>query len=119
MASIGLTEAQAREKYPNVVVGRAGYEEIARGQIAGIEDGLLKLVVDGATRKLLGAQIVGDGATDLVHLAELALINGNEIGVFLENVLNFPTLGEAYRVASLDALDALRASGKSPLAEAA
>lgn len=121
MASIGLSEEQARQKFTEVVVGRAQFDEIARGQIAGIQDGLLKLVVDGQTRKLLGAQIVGDGATDLIHVAEMALLNGNEIDVFMENILNFPTLGEAYRVASLNALNVCRSrqSQNQPLPLAA
>jgi NAD(P) transhydrogenase len=119
MASVGLNEDQAREKFGDVVVGRAEFSEIARGQIAGIEDGLLKLVVDPEGRKLLGAQIVGDGATDLIHVAEMALLNGNEISVFLENILNFPTLGEAYRVASLNALNMLRERRERPIPLAA
>jgi len=100
MASVGLTEEQAREKYGAVTVGRVRFDEIARGLIAGIEDGLLKLVADGNGRKLLGVQIVGLGATDLIHVGEMALINGNNVNVFLENIMNFPTLGEAYRVAA-------------------
>jgi len=119
MASVGMSEEQAREKHGDVIVGRASFSEIARGQIAGIQDGLLKLVVDSQGRKLLGAQIVGDGATDLIHVAEMALINGNEISVFTDNILNFPTLGEAYRVASLNALNVCRARKTTPLPIAA
>ena len=58
------------------------------------------VIPDG--KRLLGVHVVAEGATDLVHVGELALINGNDIDVFLDNILNFPTLGEAYRIAALD-----------------
>ena len=105
LASVGLSEKQAREKYGEIIVGRADFEEIARGQIAGIQDGLLKIVGDAEGRRLLGVQIVGDGATNLIHLGEMALLNGNEVGIFLDNVMNFPTLAEAYRVAALNLIN--------------
>lgn len=108
IASVGLTEVQAHEKYKQVVVGRARFEEIARGQIAGIENGMLKLIVDGQTLNILGVQIIGDGSTDLVHVGEYAMLNENDYTVFLENIFNFPTLGEAYRVAALDVFNQLR-----------
>jgi NAD(P) transhydrogenase len=108
MACAGLSEEQAREKFGQVSVGRARFEETARGLIAGIEDGLLKLVADGEGQKLLGVHIVGDGATDLIHVGEMALLNGNAVDVFLENLLNFPTLGEAYRIAALNLINAVR-----------
>jgi NAD(P) transhydrogenase len=56
----------------------------------------------------LGVQIVGDGATDLIHVGEMALLNHNDVSVFRENILNFPTLGEAYRVAALNLLNVVR-----------
>jgi len=111
MASVGWTEAEVRERHGAAHVGRAPFEELARGQIAGIEDGLLKLVAGPDARRVLGVQIVGDGATDLIHLGQLAIVNGNDVAVFLENVMNFPTLAEAYRVAALNLLNAARAQG--------
>jgi len=107
MASVGLSEQQAREKHGAVTVGRARFDEVARGLISGVEDGLLKLVADPEGRRLLGVQIAGDGATELIHLGELALLNGNEVSVFLENILNFPTLAESYRIAALDLVESL------------
>ena len=102
LATIGLTEAEARERHGGAVVGRARFAELARGQISGIEDGLLKLVCDGAGKRLLGVQVVGEGATELVHLGQIALVAGWEVDAFVDNVFNFPTLAEAYRVAALD-----------------
>jgi len=103
IASVGLTEAQAKER-GGVIVGRARFCELARGQIAAIEDGLLKLVCDADGRKLLGVQVVGEGATDLVHVGQIALLAGWDVDAFVDNVFNFPTLAEAYRVAALDVL---------------
>ncbi len=105
LSSVGLTEEQAREKYGCALVGRAKFDEVARGQIAGIADGLLKLVSDSKGEKLLGVQIVGDGANDLIHVGEMALLGDFEVKVFVENLFNFPTLGEAYRVAALNLLN--------------
>ena len=102
MSTVGLSEAEAREKDPNVLVGRAPFDEVARGLINGAHEGLLKLVADSAGRKLLGAHVVGEGATEIVHIAQMALLHGASIDVFVENIFNFPTLAEAYRVAALD-----------------
>ncbi len=115
IASVGLTEEQARQQYGDILVGRAQFDEIARGQIAGIQDGLLKMVADPQGNRILGVQIVGDGATDLIHVGELALLNHNNVSVFLENILNFPTLGEAYRVAALNLLNEARLRGERAL----
>src|SRR5215470_10254013 len=67
MASVGLNEVEARQRYGGVLVGRARFDELARGQIAGITDGLLKLVADPQGQRLLGVQIIGEGATELIH----------------------------------------------------
>jgi NAD(P) transhydrogenase len=102
LAMIGLTEAQVVAKYGSAVVGRARFDELARGQIAAIEDGLLKLVCDPAGRRVLGVHIAGEGAAELVHVGQIAMIAGWEVDAFVDNIFNFPTLGEAYRVAALD-----------------
>ncbi len=112
MASVGIDEKTAIERHgeSTIVVGKADFEEVARGQIMGIKNGLLKLVAKKGTGKLLGVQIVGDGATELIHMGELALINHNTAHVFLESILNFPTLAEAYRIAALDLIGKTDAS---------
>ncbi len=102
MSSVGLSEEQAKERFGKVRVGRARFDEVARGQIAGIEDGLLKLVADPAGKKLLGVQVVGEGACELVAMGQMALLAGLDVDVFVDNIFNFPTLAEAYRVAALD-----------------
>ncbi|MEO8706813.1 MAG: Si-specific NAD(P)(+) transhydrogenase [Kofleriaceae bacterium] len=102
LGMVGLTEAQAVAKYGSCVVGRARFDELARGQIAAIEDGLLKLVCDPSGRQILGVHIVGEGAAELVHVGQIAMLAGWEVDAFVDNIFNFPTLGEAYRVAALD-----------------
>jgi NAD(P) transhydrogenase len=104
MASIGLDEKGARERYRDPLIGRAKFEEVARAQISGTGHGLLKMVADPAGERLLGVQIVGESATELVHVGQLALQQGATIESFIDNVFNFPTYAEAYRVAALDIL---------------
>lgn len=104
MASIGLDEKGARERYRDPLVGRARFEEVARAQISGTGHGLLKMIADPAGERLLGVQIVGDSATELVHVGQSALQQGATVESFIENVFNFPTYAEAYRVAALDIL---------------
>ena len=102
MASVGMTEAQAVQEFGDVVVGRAPFAELARGQICGEVEGLLKLVADPAGQRLVGAHIVGEGATELIHVAQVALLAGWEIQAFIDNIFNFPTMAEGYRVAALE-----------------
>ena len=109
MAAVGLTEKQAAERHKRVVVGRARFDEVARGIIAAVPEGLLKLVVDVESRKLLGIHIVGEGAAELVHVGQMALIGGLPVETFVEHTFNFPTLAEAYRIAALDACRPRRA----------
>jgi NAD(P) transhydrogenase len=105
MASVGASEADAAKQYGGALVGRSRFDEVARGQISGITDGLLKLVSDPTGRKLLGVHIVGEGATELVHVGQMAMLGQMGIDAFVENIFNFPTLAEAYRVAALDLVE--------------
>ncbi len=109
MSSVGLTEEQATEKFGTCIVGRASFSEVARGQISRTAGGLLKLVADAQGEKLLGAHIVGPGACELIHIAQIALIAGWSIEAFVDNIFNFPTLAEAYRIAALDLINRGRA----------
>lgn len=102
LSSVGLTEEDARKRHGAAIVGRARFSEVARGHIAAIQDGLLKLVTDGEGKKLLGVQVVGEGAAELVGIGQMALIAGMDVDVFIANTFNFPTLAEAYRLAAMD-----------------
>ncbi|MCP3920633.1 MAG: Si-specific NAD(P)(+) transhydrogenase [bacterium] len=110
MASVGSTEDQVTSQYGGCIVGRCQFDAIARGQINGAQDGLLKLVTCPQGRRVFGAQIVGEGATELVHMAQMALIGQVPVDAFVDNVFNFPTFAEAYRIAALDVV-AQRAQG--------
>jgi NAD(P) transhydrogenase len=102
MSSIGLDEAAGRKRYREVMVGRSKFNEIARGQISGIQNGLLKMIADPTGEYILGVQIIGEGATELIHLGQMALQHAATVDSFVENIFNFPTLAETYRVAALD-----------------
>jgi len=117
ISSIGLDEAQAIEKFGSCHVGRSKFAELARGQIANVVDGLLKLVVEPESLRVVGCQIIGEGSTELIHLAQMAIHSGDDVSVFVESIFNFPTLAEAYRVAALDILgkvQQLAASSQQP-----
>jgi len=101
LSSIGLSEAQAREHYGEVLVGIALFAEVARAQIAGASGGFLKMVCHPTNLRLLGVQIAGEGATELIHLGEMGLMHHSTAHFFIEGVFNFPTLAEAYREAAL------------------
>jgi NAD(P) transhydrogenase len=102
MSSVGLSEQEAKEKFGGALVGRARFHEIARGQISGTPNGLMKMVADAKGEKLLGVHIVGEGATELIHIGQMGLLHNIDIDRFVENIFNFPTLAEAYRIAALD-----------------
>lgn len=104
LSAVGLSEKQAREKYGEVIIGVAYFEEIARGQISGQHDGMLKIVCDAKGMKILGVMIVGEGATELIHIGQMALISEASVDIFVESIFNFPTLAEAYRVAALNVI---------------
>ena len=104
LSSVGLSESAAKKEYGEVIVGKAVFEEIARGQISGIQDGMLKIVCDNKGEKVLGVMIVGEGATELVHIGQMALLANADVDIFVESIFNFPTLAEAYRVAALSVI---------------
>ena len=102
LSSIGISETKARELHGDVLVGVAKFDEIARGQISGTQDGMLKIVSDSNGEKILGVMIVGEGATELIHIGQMALLANADIDIFVESIFNFPTLAEAYRAAALE-----------------
>lgn len=101
LSSVGLSEAEARARGCDILVGRAPFHELARGQIAGEVEGLLKLVVDAGNDQVLGAQAAGEGAAELIHLAQVAILGNLPSRTFVDHIFNFPTLAEAFRVAAL------------------
>jgi NAD(P) transhydrogenase len=101
---VGLSEAQAIAEHGEVLVGRVNFNELARAQIIAASNGMLKIVADIHGKQILGVQIVGDGATELVHLGQMAMIASLTVDDLAASIFNFPTLAEAYRAAALDVI---------------
>ncbi len=101
LSSIGLSESQAKALHGEVTVGYAEFSEVARGLITGLSEGMLKMVADARGEQLLGVHIVGEGASELIHIGQMAIFENTPVSHFVEQVFNFPTLAEAYRVAAL------------------
>jgi NAD(P) transhydrogenase len=104
IATVGMTEEQARAKGIDAVTGRASYRNNARGQIIGDTEGMIKLVFERSSLKLLGVHIVGENASDLLHIGMMAMHFDGTINAFIECVFNVPTLGEGYKYAAYDGL---------------
>jgi NAD(P) transhydrogenase len=104
LAGVGETEESCREKGIECELGRAYYEKNSRGQIIGDMSGLLKLVFAAKDRKLLGVHILGEMASELVHIGQACLHFGGSLDDFIASVFNYPTLGEAYKYAAYDGL---------------
>ena len=107
MSMIGQTEQDLTAKNIAYEVGVARLRETARGQIMGLEHGVLKLIFGLENHDLLGVHIIGEGATELIHIGQAAIILKGGLNYFLENVFNYPTLAEAYKIAALDAWNRL------------
>jgi NAD(P) transhydrogenase len=104
ISAAGETEDSCKEKKIDHCVGRAHYENNARGHITGDTAGLLKLIFSPADKKLLGLSIIGESATELVHIGMMVLDNGLTINEFIDQVFNYPTLSEMYKYAAYDGL---------------
>ncbi len=104
ISAAGETEESCKEKKIEYAVGRALYENNARGHITGDTAGMLKLVFARADRTLLGVHMIGEIATELIHIGMMVLDNGLTIDEFIEQVFNYPTLSETYKYAAYDGL---------------
>ena len=103
ISTCGMSEQEVQERSIPYEIGVARFEETSRGHIMGIENGLMKLIFSIKTRRLLGVHIIGEGATELVHIGQAVINLGGTLDYFLENTFNYPTLAEAYKIAALDA----------------
>ncbi len=107
ISMVGPTEETLTEQGVPYEVGIARYREIARGQLIGDQTGLLKLLFNRKNRKLLAVHVIGEGATELVHIGQAVMAYGGKIDYFADIVLNYPTLAESYRIAALAGLNRL------------
>jgi NAD(P) transhydrogenase len=104
VSMVGETEESLERSGISYIVGRAPYFSSARGRIIGDSDGFLKLLFRRHDLKLLGVHVIGEQATELIHVGLMALLTGSGAGVFEEACFNIPTLGALYKVAALDAM---------------
>ncbi len=108
LASVGLREEQCKEQNIPYFVGRAHFRELARGQINGDSNGLLKLISHRKTGEVLGIHVFGSAASELIHIGHLAMALGGGVEFLAGTVFNYPTFAEAYKVAALQALNQMR-----------
>ncbi len=109
ISCVGLNEREVRNKGIAYECGIARFSETSRGHIMGLQSGIMKLIFALNDRKLLGVHIVGEGATELVHIGQAVLNLGGTLDYFVENTFNYPTLAEAYKIAALDAFNRIAA----------
>jgi NAD(P) transhydrogenase len=107
ISTVGKNEEELTKAGIPYEVGKANYREIARGQIIGDATGMLKLLFHMETRELLGVHIIGEGASELVHIGQAVLAFGGTIDYFLNTVFNYPTLAECYKNAAFDGVNRL------------
>ena len=105
MSVVGRTEEELRAAEIPYESGSHGSAKRSRGHILGLREGLLKLLFDLESRKLLGVHIVGEGATELIHIGQAVLAHEGTLDYFVNAVFNYPTLAEAYKIAALDAFN--------------
>ena len=107
IAWAGRTEAECDAEGLNYLTSHASYDDLARGQIIGDTAGMLKLVFDPNEQRVLGIHIIGELASELIHFGAEIIAEGGTLARFIDNVYNYPTLSELYRLAAYDALENL------------
>ena len=116
ISTVGLTEEEVRAKSIPYEVGIARFRETSRGHIMGLQSGMMKMLFGLADKKLLGVHIVGEGATELIHIGQAVLNLGGTLDFFVQNTFNYPTLAEAYKIAALDAWNRMPRTTEPPVA---
>ena len=107
MSAVGETEQTCEAKSIPYVVGRALYRNNARGKITGDLDGMTKLIVHTESRKLIGVHVIGERATELVHIGQAVIQLGATVDTFIDMVFNYPSLAESYKYAAYECLAGL------------
>ena len=107
ISMVGQTEEKLTAAKVPYEVGISKYNELAKSMMLGDETGMLKLLFDRNTLKLLGVHMLGQRATEIVHIGQAVMAYGGTIEYFRDTVFNYPTLAEAYKVAALDGLNKL------------
>jgi NAD(P) transhydrogenase len=108
---VGKTEEQLTDEDVPYEVGLAYYREIARGQIRGDTTGRLKIIFHRETKEVLGVHIIGEGASEILHIGQAVLILKGTVDYFVNTVFNYPTLAECYKAAAFNGLNKLTRFG--------
>lgn len=108
ISSVGMIERELRDKNIPYVVGRASFKELARGLIVGDKNGFVKILVNPENRHILGVHAIGMSASELVHIGQAVLALKAPVDFLVDNVFNYPTFGEAYKVAALHVVNQLK-----------
>ena len=114
ISTVGMSEEEVRKRGIAYECGIARFRETSRGHIMGLDRGMMKMIFSKKTRRLLGVHIVGEGATELIHIGQAVLNLKGTIDYFMDNTFNYPTLAEAYKIASLDAWNRAFAHSSEP-----
>lgn len=109
ISMVGKTEEELTDAGIPYEIGKAHYKEISRGQIIGDQIGMLKLLFGLEDHRLLGVHIIGEGASELIHIGQAVMAFGGTVDYFVNTVFNYPTLAEAYKVAALDGINRVNA----------
>jgi NAD(P) transhydrogenase len=115
---IGETEEELQKRGVEYLVGRGDYDMNPRGQILGDTEGMLKLLFEAGSLKLIGAHMIGHGASELIHIGQAFLRAGATASQIAETMYNYPTLSDLYRHAALKALQESRRRNGVPPAPA-
>ncbi len=107
ISMVGASEEELTQADVPYAVGIARYKEIARGLLMGDETGMLKLLFHRRTHEVLGVHVIGEGATELIHIGQAVMAFHGKVDYFIDTVFNYPTLAECYKVAALDGINRL------------
>lgn len=108
ISSCGYTEEQLKELGFRYEIGRAYYYEIARNQISGNDPGMFKILFHADTLEILGIHIIGRAATEVIHIGQVAMSFNARIDYFIDQVFNYPTYAEGYRIAALNGFNKVK-----------
>ena len=111
---VGKTEQELIKEGTPYVQGLAFYRELPKGAIIGDVEGALKILIHSQTRKILGVHMIGDLASELLHIGSIAMNLDATIDIFVDSVFNYPTLAEAYKIAALNAMNKLETNTNAP-----
>lgn len=108
LSAVGLSEQEVREREIPYECGVARFRETSRGHIMGMDYGVLKIICERNSRKVLGVHIIGEGASELIHIGQAVINLGGTVDYFVDNSFNYPTLAEGYKIAALDVWNRLQ-----------